>query len=250
MIGDSWQESAKTRNAVGVAPRLGRSSVPAADAGAVAFTPRYLLALGGIVIGNAMAITTLTARRFLQAADEHWDEVEGWLALGAVPRSATRRIACGSIHTALVPTIDQTKTTGLVTLPGAFVGAVFGGLSPLRRAVSRWWSSPRSWPPARSHPPSSCASSARSSADLISPDDRIRALVRLVSGPGSSSRPSQDPRRSASEGLRAAEGDDRVGGESGEEAGEYSVGDEVVAVRSRRDAEQLNDHVQDRAGGE
>lgn len=26
---------------------------------------------------------------------------------------------------------DQTKTTGLVTLPGAFVGAIFGGVSPL-----------------------------------------------------------------------------------------------------------------------
>lgn len=29
------------------------------------------------------------------------------------------------------PPIDQTKTTGLVVLPGAFVGAIFGGISPL-----------------------------------------------------------------------------------------------------------------------
>lgn len=99
--------------------------------GALAFTPRYLLAIGGIVIGNAMAITTLTARRFLEAADEHWDEVEGWLALGAVPRESTRSLARSSVHSALVPSVDQTRTTGLVTLPGAFVGAVFGGLSPL-----------------------------------------------------------------------------------------------------------------------
>lgn len=27
--------------------------------------------------------------------------------------------------------MDQAKTTGLVTLPGAFVGAIFGGVSPL-----------------------------------------------------------------------------------------------------------------------
>jgi putative ABC transport system permease protein len=99
--------------------------------GALAPTPRYLLAIGGIVVGNSMAITTLTARRFLEAAGEHWDEVEGWLALGAQPREATRRLARSAVHTALVPSIDQTKTTGLVTLPGAFVGAVFGGLSPL-----------------------------------------------------------------------------------------------------------------------
>ncbi|MBC7550946.1 MAG: ABC transporter permease, partial [Cellulomonas sp.] len=30
-----------------------------------------------------------------------------------------------------IPSTDQTKTTGLVTLPGAFVGAIFGGVSPL-----------------------------------------------------------------------------------------------------------------------
>jgi putative ABC transport system permease protein len=98
--------------------------------GALAPTPRYLLAIGGIVVGNAMAITTLSARRFLEAVDEHWEEVEGWLALGARPREATGRLARASVHTALVPSVDQTKTTGLVTLPGAFVGAIFGGLPP------------------------------------------------------------------------------------------------------------------------
>ena len=98
--------------------------------GALAPTPRYLLAIGGIVVGNAMAITTLTVRRFLEAVDEHWDEVEGWLALGAQPREATRDLARGAVRTALVPSVDQTKTTGLVTLPGAFVGAIFGGLPP------------------------------------------------------------------------------------------------------------------------
>jgi putative ABC transport system permease protein len=35
------------------------------------------------------------------------------------------------VYSALIPTTDQTKTTGLVTLPGAFVGAIFGGVSPL-----------------------------------------------------------------------------------------------------------------------
>jgi putative ABC transport system permease protein len=33
-----------------------------------------------------------------------------------------------------VPALDQTRTTGLVTLPGAFVGALFGGASPLAAA--------------------------------------------------------------------------------------------------------------------
>ncbi|MGN6444066.1 ABC transporter permease [Amnibacterium sp.] len=99
--------------------------------GALDPTPRYLLAVGGIVVGNAMAITTLTARRFLASVDEQWDQVEGWLALGARPIESTRTLARAAVHTALVPSVDQTRTTGLVTLPGAFVGAVFGGLSPV-----------------------------------------------------------------------------------------------------------------------
>jgi len=99
--------------------------------GAIDFSPRYVLAIGGIVIGNAMSIATLTGRRFREAVEDHWDEVEGWLALGATPRLAVRDLAGRAVYFAMIPSTDQTKTTGLVTLPGAFVGAIFGGASPL-----------------------------------------------------------------------------------------------------------------------
>lgn len=99
--------------------------------GALEPSARYGLAIGGIVIGNAMSIATLTGRRLHESIDEHWDEVEGWLALGATPRQSTLHLARNAIHSALIPATDQTKTTGLVTLPGAFVGAIFGGVSPL-----------------------------------------------------------------------------------------------------------------------
>ncbi|GAB5077352.1 ABC transporter permease [Arthrobacter sp. AD-310] len=99
--------------------------------GAIEFSPRYVLAVGGIVIGNCMAIAVLAGRRFFEAVREQWDQVEGWLALGAAPGRATLTQARQSVHSALIPSTDQTKTTGLVTLPGAFVGAIFGGASPL-----------------------------------------------------------------------------------------------------------------------
>ena len=99
--------------------------------GSIAFTARYALAIGGIVIGNSMSIATLAGRRFLQSVDEQWDQVESWLSLGATPRESTRELARRAVHLALIPSTDQTKTTGLVTLPGAFVGAIFGGVSPL-----------------------------------------------------------------------------------------------------------------------
>ncbi|WP_341952136.1 ABC transporter permease [Salinibacterium sp. TMP30] len=99
--------------------------------GAVEFSPRYVLAIGGIVIGNTMTIAILIQRVFTTSVRDHWDEVEGWLALGATPRQSTRELGRSAIYTALLPSIDQTKTTGIVVLPGAFVGAIFGGASPL-----------------------------------------------------------------------------------------------------------------------
>jgi putative ABC transport system permease protein len=99
--------------------------------GAIEFSPRYALAIGGIVIGNAMTIATLAGRRLIESIDDHWEEVEGWFALGATPRQSTLEFARRAVYSALIPSTDQTKTTGLVTLPGAFVGAIFGGVSPL-----------------------------------------------------------------------------------------------------------------------
>lgn len=99
--------------------------------GAIVLTPRYALAIGGIVIGGAMSAATLAGRRLAQATSERWSEIEGWLALGATRRQATADIARYAIREALIPSTDQTKTTGLVTLPGAFVGAIFGGIAPL-----------------------------------------------------------------------------------------------------------------------
>ena len=99
--------------------------------GAIEFTPRYVLAVGGIVIGNAMTSATLSGRRFVELVDDRWDDVEGWLALGATPRQSTLDLVRRAVHAAMVPSTDQTRTTGLVTLPGAFVGAVFGGISPV-----------------------------------------------------------------------------------------------------------------------
>lgn len=99
--------------------------------GATELSPRYALAIGGIIIGNTMSITILAQRLFRTSLHEQWEQVEGWLAVGATPWESTRHIARRAIQTALIPSIDQTRTTGIVVLPGAFVGAIFAGASPL-----------------------------------------------------------------------------------------------------------------------
>ena len=55
-------------------------------------------------------------------------------ALGAWPSLAHEEIGREALRESLLPTMDQARTTGLVTLPGAFVGALFGGASPVEAA--------------------------------------------------------------------------------------------------------------------
>ncbi len=97
----------------------------------VDFEARYVVAVAGIIIGNAMSSATLSGRNFLRGARSRRDEVEAWLSLGASPTRAYEDVAREAAHEAMLPTLDQTRSTGLVTLPGAFVGALFGGASPL-----------------------------------------------------------------------------------------------------------------------
>ncbi|MFL6129220.1 MAG: ABC transporter permease [Mycobacteriales bacterium] len=98
--------------------------------GAVQVSARYVVALGGIVLGGTMTACTLAGRQLLAGIRTRRDEVEGWLALGATPRQAVADIVRTAAGEALLPAIDQTRTVGLVTLPGAFIGALFGGASP------------------------------------------------------------------------------------------------------------------------
>jgi putative ABC transport system permease protein len=92
-------------------------------------TVRDLVAVSGIVIGGTMTAATLAGRRLLDGLRRRRDEVEAWLSIGATPRQAVRDIARSAGFEALVPALDQTRTVGLVTLPGAFVGALLGGAS-------------------------------------------------------------------------------------------------------------------------
>ena len=100
----------------------------------VALQVRYLVAVGGIIIGNSMTAATLSGRNFLRGTRARRDEVEAWLSLGATPAQAHEAIGREAVRESLLPTLDQTKSTGLVTLPGAFVGALFGGASPAQAA--------------------------------------------------------------------------------------------------------------------
>jgi putative ABC transport system permease protein len=85
----------------------------------------------GILIGGAMTATSLAGRRALDDLRTRRGEVEAALSLGLGDRDAALEICRPAVSQALVPALDQTRTVGLVTLPGAFGGMLLGGASPV-----------------------------------------------------------------------------------------------------------------------
>ncbi|TXR51684.1 ABC transporter permease [Quadrisphaera setariae] len=130
------QGAVAARRAVAVACTTGAVVVLAVvfALGVLPFSARYVVALGGIVLGGTMTSATLAGRHLLAGLLARRDEVEAWLSLGATPRRAVVDVARAAVRESLVPVLDQTRTTGLVTLPGAFIGALLGGASPVDAA--------------------------------------------------------------------------------------------------------------------
>ena len=89
----------------------------------------------GILIGNAMTATSLAGRRALDALRTRAGEYDAALSIGLADRDAALLVARDDAALALVPGLDQTRTVGLVTLPGAFVGMLLGGATPLQAAA-------------------------------------------------------------------------------------------------------------------
>ncbi|MEU5325008.1 ABC transporter permease [Streptomyces parvus] len=90
-----------------------------------------LIPVAGILIGGALTATVLSGRRALDELAARRGEVEAGMALGLPDRDARLEIVRPAASDALLPGLDQTRTVGLVTLPGAFVGMLLGGASPL-----------------------------------------------------------------------------------------------------------------------
>ena len=98
-------------------------------------TPIAVVPIVGIFVGGAMTATTLAGRRTLDGLRNRRGEVEAALSLGLPDRDARLLIIRDDAALALLPGLDQTRTVGLVTLPGAFVGMLLGGATPLQAAA-------------------------------------------------------------------------------------------------------------------
>jgi putative ABC transport system permease protein len=105
--------------------------------GSVPWKPIAVVPIAGILIGGAMTATALAGRRALDAMRTRYGEVEAAMALGFTDREAALLLCRQNAADALLPALDQTRTVGLVTLPGAFVGVLLGGASPIEAGAAQ-----------------------------------------------------------------------------------------------------------------
>ena len=93
-------------------------------------TPRYLVPVGGMVIGNAMTASAVALNRLGDEVAASRPQIEATLALGATASEAALPIVRRSLRSGMITLVDSTKTTGLIFFPGTMVGMLLAGAAP------------------------------------------------------------------------------------------------------------------------
>jgi putative ABC transport system permease protein len=93
--------------------------------------PRYLVPVGGMVIGNSMTAAAVALNRLADEMRGQAQLIEAMLALGATSRQAAAGLVTRSLRSGMIPLIDSTKTTGIVFFPGTMVGMLVAGAEPI-----------------------------------------------------------------------------------------------------------------------
>lgn len=94
-------------------------------------TPRFVIPLSGMIIGNSMVACGLLLNRLQDEIQAHRDQIEVILSLGATSRQAVTTSLRKAVKASAIPVIDSLKTVGLVQLPGMMTGLIIGGSSPV-----------------------------------------------------------------------------------------------------------------------
>ncbi|MGV8846880.1 ABC transporter permease [Tessaracoccus sp.] len=105
--------------------------------GAAPLVGTAIIPLAGILVGNMMTAHTLFARRALSDLQDGFGLYEARLSLGYDRAVSIREVVRDAVGEALIPALDQTRTAGIVSLPGAYIGVLLGGGTPLEAGAAQ-----------------------------------------------------------------------------------------------------------------
>jgi putative ABC transport system permease protein len=92
--------------------------------------PRFLVPVGGMVVGNSMTAAAVALNRLGDEITDRGREIEATLALGATSTEAAAPSMRRSLRSGMIALVDSTKTTGLIFFPGTMVGMLLAGADP------------------------------------------------------------------------------------------------------------------------
>lgn len=95
------------------------------------FDPQYCIPISGMIIGNAMTGLALGANKLCSGMREKRAVIDNSLMLGAAPEAAAREIVNDAFDSAILPTMNNMLTMGIVSLPGMMTGQILSGTFPL-----------------------------------------------------------------------------------------------------------------------
>ncbi|MDR3597521.1 ABC transporter permease [Clostridium sp.] len=95
------------------------------------FNPQYFIPISGMIIGNSMTGIALGANKLCSSFEDKRVEIENSLMLGASPAAATKEIVNNAFDTAILPTMNNMLTMGIVSLPGMMTGQILSGTFPI-----------------------------------------------------------------------------------------------------------------------
>lgn len=97
----------------------------------IAFEAKYIIPLGGMIIGNSMNSSALTVERISSDILGNRTAIETSLSLGKSWRVAVKPFIKKAATAGMLSMLNSMKTIGLVALPGAMTGMILAGADPL-----------------------------------------------------------------------------------------------------------------------
>lgn len=95
------------------------------------FDPQYCIPISGMIVGNAMTGVALGANKLCSGMREGRERIENSLMLGATPATAAREVVNDAFDSAILPTMNNMLTMGIVSLPGMMTGQILSGTFPI-----------------------------------------------------------------------------------------------------------------------
>ena len=94
------------------------------------WTPRYIIPILGMILGNSLTGVSLGLDRFVSGLVDQRAQIELYLSHGATRQEAVQPLRAEAVRVGMIPLINAMMVAGTVSLPGMMTGQILSGTPP------------------------------------------------------------------------------------------------------------------------